>query len=433
VEGYGLRAEREEYMIQIHSQLLIDQIKRIGIIAKDGWNLQLSTAQAKTGKFFQALCMAPDETVQTVVNMPLEDNQPDFAATIKSNEFVIADGIAALSKSDINIAAKGSKLVYSNDMSTIAVDMVEAEIKRVAINMQYCKYSLEMDRTELLEILKHAIRYLNDDISPNVILHVKERSITASGTNRNAVGYAMADCVTRHGAKWDEACASYEPASPKEAPGCDTAVPGKFVLFLISALSLSKVNRVSLIVDNKYLHLRYDGYSIISVRLSERIIKLNMFWNVVETPAEECFAVEKSCFEAAVKLICRRLEINRALSANVGIHLTIHKKALEVSVAANKVQVPIVESSGKVFYDMYVTPAYLMTAIEACKTGNILIKKSAACENGFICANGTVKDGFSAKSSRTLFMMLDANVAKQSEARFASGIGTAKEDAKKEN
>ena len=125
------------------------------------------------------------------------------------------------------------------------------------------------------------------------------------------------------------------------------------------------------------------------------------------------------------------MDINKALSANVGIHLTINKKSLEVSVAANKVKVPIVESSGKVSYDMYVTPAYLLTAIEACKAGNILIKKSAACEKGFICANGTVKDGFSAKVSRILFMMLDAKVAQQSEARFASG--NTKEDAKEEN
>lgn len=418
-------------MIKINSQALINQIRGIGIIAKEGWNLQLSTASASTGKFLQALCIAPDETVQTVVSTPLENDQPDFAATIKSNEFVIADGIVALSKSDVHVDAKGSKLVFSNDMSTIAMDMVTAEVKRVAVKKECCKYSLEIERTELLGILKHAIRYLNDDTTPNVILHVKERRITASGTNRNAVGYATADCMVQQGAKWDEACSSYEPVSPEEAPGCDTAIPGKFVSILISALSLSKANRVSLIVDNKYLHLRYDSYGIISVRLSERIMKLNMFWNIVEAPAEECFAVEKSCFEAAVKLLCRRLDINKALSANVGIHLTINKKSLEVSVAANKVQVPIVESSGKVSYDMYVTPAYLLTAIEACKAGNILIKKSAACEKGFICANGTVKDGFSPKESRILFMMLDAKVAQQSEARFASGI--TKEDAKEEN
>lgn len=418
-------------MIKINSQALINLIKGIDIIAKEGWNLQLSTASASKGKFLQALCIAPDETIQTVVSTPLENDQPDFAAIIKSKEFVIADGIAALSKSDVHVDAKGSKLVFSNDMCNIAMDMVTAEVKRVAVKKECCKYSLEIERTELLDILKHASRYLNDDTSPNVILHVKERSITASGTNRNAVGYATADCMVQQGAKWDEACSSYEPVSPEEAPGCDTAIPGKFVSILISALSLSKANRVSLIVDNKYLHLRYDSYGIISVRLSERIMKLNMFWNIVEAPAEECFAVEKSCFEAAVKLICRRLDINKALSVNVGIHLTINKKNLEVSVAANKVQVPIVESSGKVSYDMYVTPAYLLTAIEACKAGNILIKKSAACENGFICANGTVKDGFSSKVSRILFMMLDAKVAQQSEARFASGI--TKEDAKEEN
>lgn len=418
-------------MIKINSQALINLIKGIDIIAKEGWNLQLSTASASKGKFLQALCIAPDETIQTVVSTPLENDQPDFAAIIKSKEFVIADGIAALSKSDVHVDAKGSKLVFSNDMCNIAMDMVTAEVKRVAVKKECCKYSLEIERTELLDILKHAIRYLNDDTTPNVILHVKERSITASGTNRNAVGYATADCMVQQGAKWDEACSSYEPVSPEEAPGCDTAIPGKFVSILISALSLSKANRVSLIVDNKYLHLRYDSYGIISVRLSERIMKLNMFWNIVEAPAEECFAVEKSCFEAAVKLICRRLDINKALSANVGIHLTINKKNLEVSVAANKVQVPIVESSGKVSYDMYVTPAYLLTAIEACKAGNILIKKSAACEKGFICANGTVKDGFSSKVSRILFMMLDAKVAQQSEARFASGI--TKEDAKEEN
>lgn len=418
-------------MIKINSQALINLIKGIDIIAKEGWNLQLSTASASKGKFLQALCIAPDETIQTVVSTPLENDQPDFAAIIKSKEFVIADGIAALSKSDVHVDAKGSKLVFSNDMCNIAMDMVTAEVKRVAVKKECCKYSLEIERTELLDILKHAIRYLNDDTTPNVILHVKERSITASGTNRNAVGYATADCMVQQGAKWDEACSSYEPVSPEEAPGCDTAIPGKFVSILISALSLSKANRVSLIVDNKYLHLRYDSYGIISVRLSERIMKLNMFWNIVEAPAEECFAVEKSCFEAAVKLICRRLDINKALSANVGIHLTINKKNLEVSVAANKVQVPIVESSGKVSYDMYVTPAYLLTAIEACKAGNILIKKSAACEKGFICANGTVKDGFSSKVSRILFMMLDAKVAQQSEARFASGI--TKEDAKEKN
>ena len=418
-------------MIKINSQALINLIRGIGIIAKEGWNLQVSTASTAKGKFLQALCIAPDETVQTVVSTPLENNQPDFAAAIKSNEFVIADGIAALSKSDVHIATKGSKLIFSNDMSTIAMDMVTAEVNRVAVNKECCKYSLEIGRTDLLDILKHAIRYLNDEVSPNVILHVKERSITASGTNRNAVGYATADCMVQQGAKWDEACATYEPVSPDEAPGCDTAIPGKFISILISALSLSKANRVSLIVDNKYLHLRYDSYGIISVRLSERIMKLNTFWNIVEAPAEECFAVEKSCFEAAVKLICRRLDINKALSANVGIHLTINKKSLEVSVAANKVQVPIVESSGNVSYDMYVTPAYLVTAIEACKAGNILIKKSAACENGFICANGTVKDGFSSKVSRILFMMLDAKVAQQSEARFASG--TKKEDAKEKN
>lgn len=418
-------------MIKINSQALINLIKGIDIIAKEGWNLQLSTTSASKGKFLQALCIAPDETIQTVVSTPLENDQPDFAAIIKSKEFVIADGIAALSKSDVHVDAKGSKLVFSNDMCNIAMDMVTAEVKRVAVKKECCKYSLEIERTELLDILKHASRYLNDDTSPNVILHVKERRITASGTNRNAVGYATADCMVQQGAKWDEACSSYEPVSPEEAPGCDTAIPGKFVSILISALSLSKANRVSLIVDNKYLHLRYDSYGIISVRLSERIMKLNMFWNIVEAPAEECFAVEKSCFEAAVKLICRRLDINKALSVNVGIHLTINKKNLEVSVAANKVKVPIVESSGKVSYDMYVTPAYLLTAIEACKAGNILIKKSAACENGFICANGTVKDGFSSKVSRILFMMLDAKVAQQSEARFASG--TTKEDAKEEN
>ncbi len=420
-------------MITINNQSLINLIKGIGIIAKDGWNLQLSSAQAATGKFLQALCIAPDETVQTVVTTPLENDQPDFAAIIKSNEFIISEGIAGLSKSNVHIAAKESKLIISNDMSTIAVDMVKAEVKGVAVNKQNCKYSLEMDRIELLEILKHAIRYLNDDVTPNVILHVKEQSITASGTNRNAVGYARADCKVQPGDKWDEACASYEPISSDEKPGCDTAIPGKFVSYLISALSLSKVNRVNLIVDNKYLHLRYDGYSILSVRLSERIMKLNMFWDIVEAPAEECFAVEKSRFESAVKLIRRRLEINKALSANVGIHLTIRKKSLEVSVAANKVQVPIVESSGKISYDMYVTPSYLETAIDACKAGNILIKKSAKCEKGFICANGSVKDGFSLKVPRILFMMLDAKIAQQSEARFASGVGSTKEDIKNEN
>lgn len=408
--------------MKIKSNALRNLIKRVEIVAKDGWNLHLSGVQSKAGPFLQALCIAPDETIQTIVNMPLEDGQPDFQATIKSKEFIIADGVASLSESNVSIAVDGSKLVSSNEVSTMTIDMIEAEVKGVKADKGNSKYSLEMNREDLLAILKSASRYLDDNYLPNVVLHVKERSITASGTNRNAVGYAMAECVVQPGTTWDDACASYKPASPDEAPGCDTAVPGIFISYLISALALSNANKVSLIVDNKYLHLRYDGYSIISVRLSERIPQINMFWNIVEAPAEECFAVEKSRFEAAVKLLRKRLDINKHLSANVGIHIAICKKNLEVSVAGNKVQVPVVESSGAISYEMYVTPAYLESAIAACKAGNILIKKTAACENGFICANGTVKDGFSPKTSRTLFMMLDTNVAKQSEARFASGI-----------
>lgn len=417
--------------MRIKSNVLRSLIKRIDIVAKDGWNLQLSTIQVKTGIFLQALCMAPDETVQTIVNMPLEDGESGFRAAVKSREFVIADGVAALSEKDVSIAAEGSKLVFSNDISTMAVDMVEAEVRGVNADKKNSKYSLEINKEEILTILKNAIRYLDDNRSPNVVLHVKERSITASGTNCNAVGYAMAECMVQQGTKWDDACASYKPLSPNEAPGCDTAVPGTFVSFLIGALTLSNAGNVSLIVDNKYLHLRYDGNSIISVRLSERIPQLNRFWSIVEAHAEECFAVEKSRFEAAARLIRRRLDLNKALAASVGIHLTIHKGCLELSVADNKVQVPVVESSSKPSYDMYVTPMYLESAIAACKAGNILIKKTPTCEGGFICANGTVKDGFSLKASRTLFMMLDTNVARQSEARFASGI--VKDDAKTEN
>lgn len=417
--------------MNIKRGILENLIKRIGIVAKDGWNLQMATKQVRSGLFLQALCMAPDETVQTIVNMPLESGEPDFRKTIKSKEFIIIDGLAALSENDVAIDIKGSKLKFSNDVSTMEVDVVASEVKGANADKSNSKYSLEINKDEFLEILKNVIRYANSNFYPNVILHVKERSITVSGLDSNAVCYAKAECLTQPGAKWDEACSAYEPLTPDEKPGCDTAVPTMFISYLISALALSSANSVSLIVDSKYLHLRYDNYSIISVRLCERILKVNKFWSVVEAPPEECFAVEKFRFEAAVRLLRKRLDLNKALAANVGIHLTVHKKALVVSVADNTVQVPIVESSDHPTYDMYVAPAYLDFAIAACKAGNILIKKIPAYEQSFICANGTVKDGFSPKASRTLFMMLNMNTAQQSEARFASG--TVKEDANTEN
>ncbi len=419
--------------MNIKRGILESMIKRIGIVAKDGWNLQISTKQAKSGLFMQALCLAPDETVQTIVNMPLESGDPDFRKTIKSKEFIVIDGLATLSEGDVSIEPKGSKLRFSNDVSTMEIDMVASEVKGANADKKNSKYSIEINKDEFLDILKNAIRYTDNNAYPNIILHVKERSITVSGLNGNALCYARADCITLPGNKWDEACSAYEPLTTDEAPGCDTAVPAMFVSFLISALSLSSANSVSLIVDSKYLHLRYDNYSIISVRLSERILKVNNFWSVIESPPEECFAVEKLRFDAAVRLLRKRLDINKALAANVGIHLTVHEKALVVSVADNLVRVPIVECSGNPTYDMYVAPAYLDSAIAACKAGNILIKRIPGYEKSFICANGTVKDGFSSKVPHTLFMALNMETAQQSEARFASGIEVTKEEAKAQN
>ena len=361
-----------------------------------------------------------------------------FKKTVKSKEFIIVDGVVALSENDISIDAKGSKLIFANELSTIAVDMLETEVKGISADKSNSKYSLEISRDALLEILKISICYIDDNLWPNVVLHVKEQSITATGTNGNAIAYAKAECTVQPGAKWDDACAAYVASIKSNAPtqndmpGCDTAIPATFITYLISALTLSNASSVNLIVDNKYLHLRYDANSIISVRLSSKIPPVNSFWSIAETPPEECFAVEKSRFEAAVKLIRKRLDINKAVGANVGIHLTTHKKAFEISVADNNVQVPIVESSAHPSYDKYVAPAYLESAISACKAGNILIKITPGYEKFFICANGTVKDGFTPKAPRILFAMLNPDTAKQSEARFASGKEIEKKDAKEE-
>lgn len=420
--------------MKIKSEVLRSLIKRVDIVAKDGRSLQLGTIKAKNNLYLQAMCSSPDETVHTVINLPLnqEQNGDEFATVIRSKEFIIADCVASLSDEDVSIEMKGTKLEFSNKISNVTIDTLLGSVNAINTDSTNTKFSLEVNREAFLAALKDASRYQGDDSLANVVMHVKKESIIISSANQCAISYATVGCKVTPGPKWEDACASYTPVNEEEEAGCDTAVPGIFISYLVSALSLSSAERVYMIVDNKYLYLRYDGYSIISVRLSERFSKLNVIRANVELPSSECFAVEKASLEAAVKLLRKRLDLNKELSAGVGIHLTLKKGVLVLSIADNKVMVPVVESSSKgITYEMYISPALLESAINICKPGNILIKKSEACKNGFICANGSVKDGFADKAVRTMIMRLHDDQSRQQEARFASGL-TEKEAKQKE-
>lgn len=408
--------------IVVESEVLKAVIKRIGVVAAPDRSVIIRSVKGKNGWFMQCVCASQDETVETVITAPVKSATEDTQVVIGSSELALADCVGAMEDVvTLKISDKGEGIDFVGKNANISLRTLSGNVAFVNPDPENGRFSLEIDREKFLGLLKNTMKFVGEEEKVrNILLHAKEQSLTAYGCNGNCLCFATASCRVMPGKKWEEACGQHE-TMEGELPGCDTAIPGGFASYLVSALSISTAQSVSAILDNKYLFLRYDESSIIGVRLSSSFIQVGKFRQLMEAASGSCLAVEKASLEGAVKLLRKRLgaERNDAMKRSLSIHLQMEGGKLIASVANNRVAVEVLENADA-DADAYFNPDYLDAAISTCSAGNILIKFMEQ-PSGIILGGGNAIDGFSPEAFQTMILVVNPEFARQYESKFASG------------
>ena len=409
-------------VIEVESEVLKAMIKRIGVVAAPDRSVIVRSVKGKGGWYVQCVCASRDETVETVITAPVKSADEGAEAVISSAEFALADCVASMEETvSVRISDKGDCVDFLGKNSNVSLRTLSVGVGFVNPDPENGRFSMEIDRERFLSLLKNSLKFVGEEERVrNVLLHAKEQSLTAYGCNGNCLCYATAPCRVMPGKKWEDACGQHE-LQDGELPGCDTAIPGGFVSYLVSSLSLSTAQIVSAILDNKYLFLRYDDSSIIGVRLAASFVQVSRFRQLMDAAGGTCLALEKSALEGAVRLLKKRLaaERNDSMKRSLSIHLKTENGKLIASVANNRVAVGILENS-ETDADAYFNPEYLDAAISTCAAGNVLVKVMEK-PAGIVLGNGSVEGGVSPEAFQTMILVVNPEYARQSESKFASG------------
>lgn len=417
--------------IIINNESAKKMVKRVSVILSG--NVMLNAVNVHDAWSLTSVCQTPDQTMQVVQSIACEKGSmkkegETFSCVTRAADFATIVGmISELDDGNITLTLKDGSLVVQNKVTSMKLDTITSVLTPIGADSASSRFSAIVGRLDLLHLIKDAGKFWSESenaLTVNTIWHTTESSLGVNSCSGWTFGYDVVPALIRPGTKWEEACASYMAAHPEDEKGCDTAVPGAFLNSLVSVLSLTSMDKVSLSLDSKYMHLLFDEKSMLSVRLAAQCLDVARFHGMIaaSTPVE--VAVDKSQLETAVKAIKKRLDLAGKLSAGVGIHLMSSgagsKAALIVKVGDNKVSVPIVAGADEeVDLDLYVNPELLESAISASRGGNIVLKTTSA--TAVVC-NGTVGEQFAPGNTKVLVVGMRADSGAKAEAKFVAGV-----------
>lgn len=373
-----------------------------------------------------AACVSDNETVQTVLQAECKKNslkEGSFACIVKSIDFVVmAEAVISLDDGPIQLILNKT-LTIKNKMASMNVDILaDTDVKACAVNQEKSRFMMVTGRLDMLHLVKDCSRFWAVDDGKaaiaNTVWHITEHAVTASSCSGVIFAYDTVPARVVAGKEWDTACNAYAANHKDEEKGCDIAVPGMFMSYLSSALVMSGMEKVQVLVDNKYLHLLYAEKSMLSIRLSADVLDMKKYIEMVLAPAETMLSLDKGKFELSVKVLKKKLELSKVLAQGVPLHFSIQKGNLISRVGENTIAIPLIEKSEN-DVSLYMSAALLESALATEKAGNVVLKMD--CQK-LILYNGSVENGPAAASTKVMVIGVHPEEGKKAEARFNAGI-----------
>ena len=424
-------------IIKVNHADAVTLVKRISILSEG--SLYLSCGKDKEEHLFlQAEVAIKDETKQMRDAVPVSLGGKDaetIDCVVKASEFVaMANEVLSFDKEeDLVLEQVTGKLILKNKQVKLDIHLIEESVELKSVSNETVLMA-QIYNADLSYLLKDICKFYDPDGNQKSELKNMEfifsgKSLSVSGTTGYVFGYDRVNAAVKPGAMWKDAADAYKQKHPDE-DAVVIAVPGVFTGFLASALATSSMEKVVMIIDDKYMHLRIDNMAMASIRLTDKCQDMSVFKQKFAEEPEQAFAVDKAVFESAVKMLDRKLSLEKAVGAGVPLHLAQKGKNLVIEVCDNKVEVPVVEGCVDDL-DIYVLPKLLMDIMNPVKAGNMLIRVVPHLKaHVFVCGNGSIADGFSDGSAKTLAQCFLNNLAEQAQARFAAGKSV--EEKKKE-
>lgn len=431
-------------IIKINKDEAAALVKKVAILSNEG-AVSLSCGTDANDKLYLSAEMASaDETRQLEVAVAAfrVGKAEAIQCVVKAADFVsMAGEVISYGNAgkDIVLEQKNGKLIIRKDNIRMDVDILtDTVVELQKKDAERTVFVSQLYTADLLHLLKDCGRFYDLDgkleTLRNLELICTNSSLSVAGGTGYTFGYDCVNSKAKPAAKWDEAVAAYKQSFPNEADGVLIALPGMFAGILATALATTDKEMVVLMVDDKYLHLKFDELACISVRLTAKSQDFSRFKQIISAQGEQEFCLDKSQLDAAVKILGKKLSLSKEVGSGVPLRFCAGKgKSMVVSVADNHVEIPLVEGSADGL-NIFVMPKLIADILAPVKAGNVLIKAIQYMNGRFVVTvgNGDVKGGYMNGTTKALVMTFDQEMGEQAQARYLSGL-TQKEAEKQEN
>lgn len=406
-------------------------VKRIAILSNESY-VSLSCGKNDKEKMFLQIAIASADgtrQLKDAVPVALEKHAQAISCVTKASDFcTIAGEILRYGKEeDLILEQIPGKLIIRNTQVRLDVNLVAMEVDIQDVSEDAMLIG-QIYTKDLSHLLKDCGRFFDPDgvkqeALKNLEFVFNAESVSVTGCTGYAIGYDRVNAKVKPGSLWETAAKAYAEINKEEGnESVQVAVPGIFINTLVSALDSTVMEKVIMVVDKKYLHLKFDAMACVSVRLSDRCQNMKAFKNMIAAEGEPLFAIDKEQFEASIRLLDKKLNLDKAVGAGVPLHLSQKDNNLAVSVADNTVQIPLAEGS-VTGLDVYLLPKLLLTCLSTIRPGNVLVKvvTNGANQTVLVLGNGTLESGYSDGATKTLVVCFNHDSGEQMHARFAAG------------
>lgn len=424
-------------MIKINRDKAYAWIKKVDILSSEGTVSLFCGTDSNNKLYLSAEIASTDETRQLEASVEASRvGKADVIqhVVVKAADFVsMAGEVIGYGNADkdkeITLEQKKGKLIISKDNIRLDIDILaDSAVVLQKKEVERTVFVSQLYTADLLHLLKDCGRFYEADGSietlRNLELICTDTSLSLAGGTRYIFGYDRVNCKVKHAAKWDEAAASYRQSFPNETNGVLIALPGIFAGILATALASTDKEMVVIMVDDRYLHLKFDELACISVRLTAKSQDFSKFKQIMTAQGEQEFCLDKSQLESAVRILSKKLNLSKEIGSGVPLRFCAGKnKNMVVSIADNRIEVPFVDGSVDGL-DLFVLPKLIMDILTSVKTGNVLVKvvEYMKGKSVVMVGNGDVESGYADGTTKALAMIFDRESGEQAQARYLNGL-----------
>ena len=394
-------------------------LRKIGILGGDKVVTLTACRVSESKMLLQGTVVGNDKVTQMLAAADVASVPKDAGVNVPYMQFATPVGafntmVNSLLLFGEDIVLEEKNGVYSVKTSSgsgsMKLDVVEPIPETVSVNAEMGAATVGVSKAEFMRLFKDAGKYckLTDETGlQNAIFTILEGGVKLVASDGLALGYGKAAAEVRFVEKANEK-EEVEGEEEVVAKELELAIPGVFIPYITSVCNLSSQETILLFVDDKYLHIRYEQTDMLSLRLGASKRNFQAILEVAQASFDNAIAVDKACFEHAVKMLTQRLAL--AGEKNVGIRMESTKKGLKLSCGGNNVAiVKYQEDAEEVEVDRFLMPDKLSELCASLKPGTMVLGFPEG--KGMSAGNGDKESGVADGSTLVFTITLEYEAA----------------------